>query len=198
MSFSFLKMSAQTDILRNNLHTQLDRLIDQLADLDQIKDEMDENEYKETRQDTVEQLEEFSKSLEKMKNGDGGLSLLDDVQRIQNAIKCAISQAFQTPEVIRFFAKKQPVQLRNRLAEIERDTKIGKLNGIEGARQKKEILDALKKLGEILTHDEEIYLKQYSDSGNTNFAKMKDSSDVNVNALSAVAAKQIENARAPR
>jgi hypothetical protein len=66
-----------------------------------------------------------------------------------------------------------------------------------------------------LTNDEEIYLKQYSDSGNANFAKMNDSSgrrlamnkldfvfiyflDVNVNALSAVAAKQIENARAPR
>ncbi|UJR28390.1 hypothetical protein I4U23_009631 [Adineta vaga] len=191
-------MSAQSDILRNNLHTQLDRLIDQLADLDQIKGEMDANEYNEARQDTVDQLEDFSKSLEKMKNGEGGPSLLDDVQRIQNAIKCAISQAFQTPEVIRFFAKKQPVQLRNRLAEIERDTKVGKLNGAEGARQKREILDALRKLGESLTPEEEIYLKQYSDGGNVGFAKMSDSSDVNVNALSAVAAKQIENARAPR
>jgi len=89
------------------------------------------------------------------------------------------------------------------------------MNSVEGARQKKEILDALKKLGETLTNDEEIYLKQYSDSGNTHFAKMNESSgtkssinklhfifilflDVNVNALSAVAAKQIENARAPR
>ncbi len=77
-------MSAQTDILRNNLHTQLDRLLDQLADLDQMQNEMDENEYRESRQDTVDQLEEFSKSLEKMKSGEGGLSLLDDVQRIQN------------------------------------------------------------------------------------------------------------------
>lgn len=251
-------MSAQTDVLRKNLHAQLDRLLDQLADLDQIKGEMDVNEYNEARQDTVDQLEDFGKSLEKMKSGEGGPSLLDDVQRIQNvylfknkisiknllsvvvflykqAIKCAISQAFQTPEVIRFFAKKQPVQLRNRLAEvnvftfflllnglenihfqIERDTKVGKLNGAEGARQKKEILDALKKLGETLTGEEEIYLKQYTEGGNANFAKMSDSSgknslyhlnilisfvfslDVNVNALSAVAAKQIENARAPR
>jgi len=73
----------------------------------------------------------------------------------------------------------------------------------------------LKKLGEALTVDEEIYLKQYTDGGNVNFAKTTESSgkdishsyafktisllsDVNVNALSAVAAKQIENARAPR
>ena len=79
------EMSAQTDVLRQNLHTQLDRLIDQLADLDQTKDEMDIEEYREARQDTVDQLEEFSKSLEKMKNGDDhGLSLFDDLQRIQN------------------------------------------------------------------------------------------------------------------
>jgi hypothetical protein len=77
-------MSAQTDILRNNLHAQLDRLLDQITDLDQVKDEMDINEYNEARQDTVDQLEEFGKSLEKMKSGEGGPSLLDDVQRIQN------------------------------------------------------------------------------------------------------------------
>jgi hypothetical protein len=58
-------------------------------------------------------------------------------------------------------------------------------------------------------------LNQYSEGGNANFAKMTESSgteisywylftnsftllDVNVNALSAVAAKQIANARAPR
>jgi ElaB/YqjD/DUF883 family membrane-anchored ribosome-binding protein len=85
-------MSAQTDILRNNLHAQLDRLLDQLADLDQIKGEMDENEYNEARQDTVDQLEEFSKSLEKMKSGEGGLSLLDDVQRIQNVYQIKIEE----------------------------------------------------------------------------------------------------------
>ena len=93
---------------------------------------------------------------------------------------------------------------------------MGKIAGAEGARQKREILDALRKLGEPLTGEEEIYLKQYTEDGNANFAKMNESSglivtpfripshisflisDVNMNALSAVAAKQIENARAPR
>jgi hypothetical protein len=46
---------------------------------------------------------------------------------------------------------------------------------MNGARQKTEILDALRKLGEALTNDEELDLKQYSDSSNTNFAKMNDS-----------------------
>lgn len=37
---------------------------------------------------------------------------------LHQAIQAAISQAFRTPEVIRLFAKKQPGQLRTRLAEV--------------------------------------------------------------------------------
>lgn len=49
---------------------------------------------------------------------EGNLSLIDEVNSIQLAIQAAISQAFQTPEVIRMFAKKQQPQLRQRLAEV--------------------------------------------------------------------------------
>ena len=37
---------------------------------------------------------------------------------VHQAIQAAISDAFKTPEVIRLFAKKQPGQLRQRLAEV--------------------------------------------------------------------------------
>ena len=37
---------------------------------------------------------------------------------VLQAIRAAISEAFKTPEVIRMFAKKQPGQLRQRLAEV--------------------------------------------------------------------------------
>ena len=46
----------------------------------------------------------------------------------------------------------------------------------EGARRKKEILDALRKLGEPLKDEEEIYVRQFSDAGSGNFAKMAENS----------------------
>ena len=49
------------------------------------------------------------------------------------------------------------------------------MNAAEGARQKREILDALRKLGETLTPEEETYLKQYTEGGAAGFAKMTDS-----------------------
>lgn len=52
------------------------------------------------------------------------------------AIQAAISQAFKTPEVIQMFAKKQPDQLREKLFQIERDQKIGKLTMDSYTQQK--------------------------------------------------------------
>lgn len=53
--------------------------------------------------------------------------LLDVAFHYFQAIQAAISQAFKTPEVIQMFAKKQPDQLREKLSQIDRDQKIGKL-----------------------------------------------------------------------
>ena len=46
------------------------------------------------------------------------MTLVNELNRMQLAIQAAISEAFKTPEVIRLFAKKQPGQLRQRLAEV--------------------------------------------------------------------------------
>ena len=49
------------------------------------------------------------------------MTLVNELNRMQLAIQAAISEAFKTPEVIRLFAKKQPGQLRQRLAEVMND-----------------------------------------------------------------------------
>uniref|UniRef100_A0A8C2JLA1 Leucine zipper and CTNNBIP1 domain containing n=1 Tax=Cyprinus carpio TaxID=7962 RepID=A0A8C2JLA1_CYPCA len=77
---------------------------------------------------------------------------------IYQAIQAAISQAFKTPEVIRLFAKKQPGQLRTRLAELDCDVMVGKLPRDVYTQQKVEILTALRKLGEKLITEDEAFL----------------------------------------
>ena len=64
------------------------------------------------------------------------------------AIQAAISNAFKTPEVIKMFAKKQPGQLRERLANLKRDVKLQKITEGVFNQQAVEILTALKKLGD--------------------------------------------------
>ena len=85
--------------------------------------DLDEDEYEETKSETLEQLKEFNESLMKMRGGN--MTLVNELNRMQLAIQAAISEAFKTPEVIRMFAKKQPGQLRQRLAEASHSKREG-------------------------------------------------------------------------
>ena len=51
-----------------------------------VRDELDAEEYAETRNDTLDQLREFGDSLSRMK--EGNLSLVDDINRMQLVSNC--------------------------------------------------------------------------------------------------------------
>ncbi|CAH1773960.1 unnamed protein product [Owenia fusiformis] len=161
---------SETEKLKQNLEEQLDRLMQQLTDLEECKEDFEEDEYEETKNETLEQLKEFNESLSNMMKGN--LSLVDQLNGMQLAIQAAISDAFKTPEVIKMFAKKQPGQLRTRLAEVERDAKIGKLAKDVATQQTVEILTALKKLGETLTPTEEAFLQSNSSTSLKQFEEV--------------------------
>jgi hypothetical protein len=142
----------ETAKLRTNIQDQLNRLITQLQDLEELREEMEPDEYRETKEETLQQMREFQAFLRKTAAGD--LSLVNDLGSIQLAIQAAVSEAFHTPEVIGLFAKKQPGQLRGRLDALKRDLKLGKLSSDAYTQQALEILTALKKLGETLSAEE--------------------------------------------
>jgi hypothetical protein len=131
------------------------------------REDLDEEEYEEMKKDTIDQLKEFSESLNKMK--EGNMTLVDDISRWQLATQAAISEAFKTPEVIRMFAKRQPGQLRQRLNELERDSKIGKISNEVYTQQAVEILAALKRLGEKLSPQEVDFMSRHTSAALTDF-----------------------------
>uniref|UniRef100_A0A671L807 Protein LZIC n=1 Tax=Sinocyclocheilus anshuiensis TaxID=1608454 RepID=A0A671L807_9TELE len=173
---------SETSKLRQNMEEQLDRLMQQLQDLEECsymhkfdyffncREELEEEEYEETKKETLEQLSEFNESLKKLMSGN--MTLVDELGGMQLAIQAAISQAFKTPEVIRLFAKKQPGQLRTRLAEMDRDMMVGKLPRDVYTQQKVEILTALRKLGEKLTTEDEAFLAANASATLSHFEKV--------------------------
>ncbi|XP_063879720.1 protein LZIC-like [Scylla paramamosain] len=184
---------SETHRLRQQMEEQLDRLMTQLADLEECKAELDPEEYEDARKDTLEQLNEFQSSLSRMTSGD--MTLVDSFNAMQlvssdvqypakicssvaeqtlSAIQAAISQAFKTPEVIQMFAKKQPDQLREKLSQIERDQKIGKLSLDVYEQQKVEVLSALQKLGETLSPTEMQFLEAHASTVMKNFDVVTD------------------------
>uniref|UniRef100_A0A131Y523 Putative myosin class ii heavy chain n=1 Tax=Ixodes ricinus TaxID=34613 RepID=A0A131Y523_IXORI len=182
----------ETSKLKQSLEEQLERLMAQLSDLEECRAELDQEEYDETKSETLDQLREFNQSLEKICSGD--MTLVDELNNMQLTIQAAISDAFRTPEVIRMFAKKQPDQLRERLAQLQRDAKIGKLSEEQLAPQKLEILTALKKLKASLLSEEELFLETHAGRALRDFDQVTDAS-ANANRLLDVAGSQLKAAQ---
>lgn len=134
----------------------MSRLLQQISDLEEFKNDLEEDEYRETLADTKEQLKEFKEALDKITEGDR--SLLDALARMRLAVQAAISDAFKTPEVMAMFAKREPGQLRGRLQLLEQALKLRKIGQDAYNEQRVEVLTALSKLGEPLSAAEEEFL----------------------------------------
>ena len=154
----------ETKKLLQNVNEQVNRLMQQLADLEESRDDFEEEEYQEEKEETIKQLKEFQDTLSKVRQGDeeGEFTLVDQISKAQLAIQAAVREAFKTPEVIKMFAHKQPVCLRNAFADLQEKHRLGKIEKelfISGCL---EILIALKSLGEQLNEDEDAFLNEHA------------------------------------
>lgn len=59
----------------------MERLLQQLKDCEECKEELDPEEYEMTKQETIQQMKEFQNTLNKMSSGD--MSLIDLKGRVQ-------------------------------------------------------------------------------------------------------------------
>nr|XP_009669756.1 PREDICTED: protein LZIC isoform X2 [Struthio camelus australis] len=73
--------TTETSKLKQNLEEQLDRLVQQLQDLEECREELDADEYEETKKETLEQLSEINDSLKKIMSGD--MTLVDELSGMQ-------------------------------------------------------------------------------------------------------------------
>jgi Beta-catenin-interacting protein ICAT len=90
---------------------------------------------------------------------EGDMTLVSELGALKLAVQAAVADAFKTPEVIASFAKREPAALRNRLARLHEDFKLGRIpNSNTYKSQAVEVIIALKKLGETLTPEEKAFL----------------------------------------
>lgn len=142
-------------------HVRVCLCVCRCQDLEEFRDELDDDEYEETKEETMEQMKEFEAALKE--HMEGNMSLVDELGSVQLAIQAAIKKAFQTPEVIRLFAKGEHEGLRIRLGNIKRDNRLGKLDDDSYKSEAVEIILALKKLAVELTPEERHFLASASD-----------------------------------
>ena len=148
----------ETNKLKANIEDQLNRLLTQLSDLEEMRDELDADEYEATRKETYEQLKEFELSLEKILKGN--ITLVSEIGSVQLRIQEAIREAFKSPEVTKLFVTKENIALRRKLASLDEEKKLGRISIESYDELSKEIIVALDKLGEELTIKEKEILEK--------------------------------------
>lgn len=182
------KGAAETAILRANINDQLNRLLTQLEDLDELKDEFSIEEFNEIKSETIQQLSDFQTYLSMTLKGD--LTLVDEFGAAQLALQSAISSAFHTPEVIRLFAQRQPQAIRDRFNALRRDFTLNKLSEQSFLNQSLEMLNALQSMGEKLTPEEQAIMDRCSSTAQ--FETINDENQsIDENALMNQAKQQI-------
>lgn len=62
-------------------------------------------------------------------------------------------------QVIKLFALAQPAQLRQKLEQVQRDKRLGKLDKQLATEQELEVLAALRRLGDPLSAEEQAFLQ---------------------------------------
>ncbi|XP_043256028.1 protein LZIC-like [Colletes gigas] len=176
----------ETEKLKKNLEAQLDRLVEQLEDIEENRNLFDASTYEEAIRLTKEDLQEFNESLQRMLSGD--TTLIDELGVIQLATQAAICEAFKTPAVIRMFGKRETKQLRERLTQIDCDTKLGKISKECSDHQRGEVLHALRQLGEKLEPQELQLLEKLKSSNidTTSYVQVTESTDKGQMALAVV------------
>ena len=152
------KLSDETARLKEMVEKQLHRLLCQLKDLDECKDELTEEEIRETRSETMEELKEFQENLDRMTKGD--ITLMDALSAVRLATMAAINEAFKTPEIIRMFSSRQTDELRGQLEKVTEAYHLKSITKKQYEERATEILTALKSLNEPLSNEEAAFLSQ--------------------------------------
>lgn len=169
-------MAGVDEQLRANIEAQLDRLLTQLEDAEQLKDDLSADEMEQLKRETLDELRHFQDSLQRMVDGD--MTLVSSLAAVQMAVRAAISEAFRTPEVIRLFAANEPAALRRRLEELDRDVKLGSLSPETAEQPVVEILTALTHLKEPLSAKERSYLRKHASGALAEFERVADDGSV--------------------
>lgn len=116
------------------------------------------------------------------------MTLVSELGALKLAVQAAVADAFKTPEVIASFAKREPAALRNRLARLHEDYKLGRIPSQQTYKgQAVEVILALKKLGETLTAEEKAFLDSASDEVKRRFEAADKA--IGENAVMSMAAK---------
>lgn len=110
------------------------------------RNDLSQDELDGIKEDTVEQIKEFKETLDRMQKGN--LTLESKVSQMRKKIREAISNAFNTSEMIKMFGEYDVAELLVQLSKLEEDSKLKRIS-VEEAEKSKVSTEKLISFSEI-------------------------------------------------
>ena len=167
-------------LLLKNCDAHLRRLHNQLEDLsnptfiERMRSPSSSLVVESMRQDTRDSIKKFATLREKLANGNLNVSSWSSTEVKKKFTLDRIRDAFETEAIYALFFERDRGGLRDRLAVVERELRLGKTKTNNDASEKEEekleiekieILVALKNLGERMTEEEKLTMREGLERG---------------------------------
>lgn len=143
------------DKLLKNVLDDLNRLKSQLEDLETYKDDFTPEEIEESKKDTLAQLNETKKRLEKVKSG--SLSVKTDYERANEMLTKLIAQNYNVNEVIGIYVNAETNFLREKLSYVQKELELKKISQEEFNNEAITILSLISKKNELNAQEKVLY-----------------------------------------
>ena len=152
------------DSLKKNINDQLERLLSQLSDLEEIKndDSFSPEEYSELKADTLKQISEFESFLQRQAKGD---LVLSQISEAQQRIEDAKSKAFGVQDLKQKFQGHEAETIREQIGQVKIEASNAKITKIQFSQQLLALLFSLEKTQTKLTAEEVALREQCKSSG---------------------------------
>ena len=141
--------------LIQNVLDEINRLNNELKDLEQYKDEFTPEEIEETKKKTLEQLSETQKILEKMKKGN--ISVMTKYEESQKKLRQVIAENYHVNDLINSYLANETEFLREKLQSTIRLHALKKISEPEFNSQVVQILEMISKNNKLNDEEQKMY-----------------------------------------
>ena len=147
-------MNADQKLLKNGID-EINRLKSQLQDLETYKDDFSPEEIEQIKKDTLDQLVEATKRLEKMKSGQS--SIKTEVEKAQEQLNKILCENYNTKEILGVYLTAETKFLRQKLSYLKDQFGIKKMSQEEFNQNAITILDLISKNNDLNPEEKKLY-----------------------------------------
>lgn len=112
-------------------------------------------EYAQMKEETVDQIKEFTGTLDRMNKGD--VTLHSQFSRMRHSIRTAIATAFNASETIKMFGDQSVQELESQLAALDQALRLRRIDAAQHEHEKVTILRQLQHLGHSLAEPDQFF-----------------------------------------